>query len=380
MSPYRKRGEHTWTLTVPTGDRARPYARLSSGTRDRSTAEAMQAMLDLFGERGKRWLWIRDAILARRVRVPEVFDAYVSGQLDALQERLADVDLRPLHVAWEAALARMVRDGAMAAETVRKYRQQVLVLVGESGSIWRSGLSGPAVKQRLEAIGGSGTNRRRHAAAWTSFFEYCAEHGALEGNPLRLIKLPKSNRTRLRYAEWAHVRRLLHAMPAGLHQALAAVRHGAGLEMQAALRMTRADVDLATRVVWAHGDKTADRDRQAIVLDDECWALFAAYVRAGGFLPDARLFPVSEAVHRKVHRGACEQLVAEGVPLREGYTLHAARHSFAVEMRRRGHELKLISLNLGHANERLAQTLYGKFAPRADDLIQSARRVQGGAP
>lgn len=378
MTPYRRTGQRIWVVTLRTGNAAKPYDRLSTGTYDRATADRMEAMLELLGERGRRWLWIPQALITRRVDLPTVYDHYVAGTLDQLQERLADVDLREVHLAWEADLVRQVRDGTLAEETVRKYRQQTLVLVGLAAPIWKSALTPAAVKARLDAVPGSGTNRRRHAAAWTSFLAYCVERGALEANPLRAFRLPKSNRTRLRYAEWPHVVRLLHAMPPGLHQALAAVRHGAGLEMQAALRMTRKDVDLGQRVVWAHGSKTEHRDRQALVLDEACWELFAAYVKAGAFLPDAKLFPIGARAHAVAQAAAVAQLRAEGVDLREGYTLHAARHSFGVEMKRRGYEDKLIAANFGHANERLVQSLYGKYKATAGDLMASARRAQGG--
>lgn len=378
MTPYRRTNQKIWVVTLRTGNPAKPYDRLSTGTYDRATAERMEAMLELLGERGRRWLWIPQALITRRVDLPTVYDHYVAGTLEQLQEQLADVDLRDLHLEWETDLARQVRDGTLAEETVRKYRQQTLVLVGLAAPIWKSSLTPAAVKTKLDAVQGSGTNRRRHAAAWTSFLEYCVERGALETNPLRAFRLPKSNRTKLRYAEWAHVVRLLHAMPAGLHQALAAVRHGAGLEMQAALRMTRKDVLLADRVVWAHGSKTEHRDRQAIVLDDQCWELFSAYVKAGAFLPDAKLFPIGARAHAVAQAAAVAQLRAEGVDIREGYTLHAARHSFGVEMKRRGYEDKLIAANFGHANERLVQSLYGKYKATAGDLIASAQRAQGG--
>lgn len=377
MSPYRKPGELTWYLTLPTGDKARPYLRPTSMTRDEATAKAMQAMLDLFGARGRRWLWIRDAIIARRVSVPQVYDAYLTDTLDVLQAQLTDRDLRPELAGWEQGLVRALRDGTLAAETVRKYRAQVAVLTGE-GPWWKSTVTAPALKALLDGLPGSGTNRRRHAAAWTSLLDHCVEAGALEANPLRTLKLPKSNRTRERHAEWAHVERLLHALPAGVHRALAALRHGGGFEMQAALRTTRRDiVDVQQHVVWAHGAKTDSRDRQAVVLDDGCWEIFWEYVRAGGFLPDAPLFPVSARAHARAQAAAAETLRAEGVPIREDYTLHAARHSFAVEMVRRGYELKLISQILGHGSERTAQLIYAKYRPRTEDLVRSAERTRG---
>lgn len=376
MTPYRKRDQKTWTLTLATGDPARPWVRLSSGTRDRGIADQMQKMLDLLGERGRRMLWVRAALVARQVRVGAVYDAYLSGSLDALRAQLEDVDLAEALDGWIAGLRARVDDGTFAEETLRKYVAQVRTLVG--AGLRRTAVTGPGLRARLDALPGSGTNRRRHAAAWQSFLDHCVETGLLPANPLRSLRLPKSNRAQERWAEWAHVVRLLHALPEGPHRALAALRHGAGLEMQAALRMRRRDVDLETRVVWAHGSKTAHRDRQAIVLDEVCWELFAGYVRAGGFLPDAPLFAVAHRQHADVQEAACATLRAEGVAIRAGYTLHASRHSFAVEMLRRGHEPKLVSANLGHGSEALLLRLYGKYRPRAEDLVRAAKRARGG--
>jgi site-specific recombinase XerC len=377
MSPYRKQGERTWYLTLATGDAARPWYRMSSGTRDRATAEQMQKMLDLLGVRGRRELWVRDALVARRVHVGTVYDAYVSGTLEALKAQLADVDLAPALDPWVATLRARVTDGTFAEESFRKYVAQVRALVG--AALFRTAVTGPALKARLDALPGSGTSRRRHAAAWMSFLDYCVETGLLIANPLRAVKLPKENRTRERYAEWPHVLRLLHALPEGVHRALAAIRHGAGLEMQAALAMRRRDVDLETRVVWAHGRKTSHRDRQAIVLDDACWGIFAAYVRSAGLMPEAEIFPVTHKEHERAQRAAAAVVRTDGVPLRAGYTLHDARHSFAVEMVRRGHEAKLLSANLGHANEALLIKRYGKHRPRAEDLVRAAKRAGGAS-
>ncbi len=377
MTPYRRKDSKTWTLTLRTGDAAKPFMRVTSGTRDRATADQMQKMLDLLGERGKRLLWVRDAILAQRVSVARVYDAYLLGRMDALQAELEDVDLATAFPGWVAGLEARVADGTFAAESLRKYRAQVLVFVG--AQLLRSSLTTAALKARLDAIPGSGTNRRRHAAAWIHFLDHCVDVGVLVVNPMRQMRLPKSNKTRERYAEWPHVVRLVHTMPAGAHRAMAAIRHGAGLEMQAVLPMRRRDVDLQSRIVWAHGKKNSYRDRQAIVLDDGCWDVFAAYVREGGFLPDALLFDgVSHGAHDAAQRQACAELRAAGVEIREGYTLHAARHSFGVEMSRRGHEMKVISSNFGHGNESQAIKLYAKYRPRAEDLVRAAKRARGG--
>jgi integrase len=384
MTPYRKKGKKTWYLTLATGavDEAgkAEYVRPTSGTRDRATADEMQAMLNLIGKRGKRWFWLRDAIVAKRVDVPVAYDHYVSGTLDALQAQLADLDLRPFVKAWEGHLDAAVADGTMAAETVRKYKAEVVVLFGSEDPVWRSTVTAKFLKAKLAAVPGSGTNRRRHAAAWSSCLDYCVEHEAIESNPLRGMKLPKSNKAKERYLDWPLAVRLIHAMPEGAHRALSALRHGAGLEMVAALRMTRRDVvDPTNRVVWAHGSKNDHRDRQALVLDEDCWSIFWRYVQGGGFLPDAKLFPFSSRVHGDMQNDVAKALREEEVAIRDPYPLHASRSTFAVEMKRRGYEDKLIATNLGHANERLVQTVYGKFAPRTEDLIRSAKRAAATA-
>jgi site-specific recombinase XerC len=381
MMPYRTQGGRTYMLTLTTDDEAQPYVRRSSGTRDRATADQMQAMLDLMGSRGRRQFWIRDAVRAKRVTVATVYDHYIGGTLDALQATLADVDLRPMVTSWTAQLDQQLKDGTLAAETVRKYKEQVEVLVGEAEPVWKSTVTAKALKAALEKVPGSGTNRRRHAAAWTSLFDHCVEKGELEVNPLRAMKLPKSNKHREKWAEWTHAMRLVHAMPAGQQRALAAIRHGTGMELAAAMAMHRRDiVDVTERMVWAHGKKNTHRDRQVICLDAECWGIFWDYVSTGGFLPDAKLFPAAHITIRRAHKAALEKLDEDKVPIRTPYPLHASRSTFAVEMLKRGHDPKLIAQQgLGHANERLLLTLYGKYRPMQADIIARAKRVQGGA-
>ncbi|MHB1297329.1 MAG: tyrosine-type recombinase/integrase [Gemmatimonadaceae bacterium] len=382
MTPYQKKDQKTWTITVATGDRdpKKAFIRLTSATRDWDTAIAMERMLETIGARGKRWNWVTEAIVARRVTLPTVYDHYVSGTLDTLQELLADRDLRPLVDSWLAELDAAVADGTMSAETVRKYRAQALVLVGEKGPVWRSALTAPAVKEKLAAVGGSGTNRRRHAAAWKSVLAHQVEYGALEVNPIKLLTLPKSNRSRERWLPWPTVRRILNATPAGEHRAITALRHS-GFEMQAIEALHRRDVeDMKNRIIWAHGRKNTSRDRQVIILDDEMWAVIAAYLKDGAFTPDAKLFTVTKRAHADVMVEVYAQLAEkEDLVIPAWYTLHASRHSFAVEMIKRGHELKLISAIEGHADERLLQQLYGKYQPKAEDLIRSARRRKATA-
>jgi site-specific recombinase XerC len=200
------------------------------------------------------------------------------------------------------------------------------------------------------------------------------EAGLLERNPMREIALPPSNPSKVPHLAYPVVLELLELIPEGVHRALSAFRHGAGVEMQAALAAHRRDiVDVDERIVWAHGSKNSHRDRQVRVEQAE-WATFHRYVRSGGFLPDARLFPVTIKEHRKVESDALDALRAKGVNVPAGYTLHACRHSYAVEMMRQGRDPVLIANNLGHANTTLVLSLYGKFRPTVTDIVRAARR------
>lgn len=373
MTPYRKADGQTWYLCLTRPDGT--YYRPTSGTRDRATADAMQAMLDLFGQRGRRYGWLIAAMLApTRLAVATVYDHYVADTLDALRATLEDVDLAAAIDAWCTRIEK-----ERAAETARKYIEQVTWLFPHDDDeqrkpVMRSMVTRAWLKAKLAAVKGSNTNRRRYGTAWSLALDDVVEAGLLERNPMRELTLPESNPSTVPHLNWPEVAQLLELIPAGAHRALSALRHGAGVEMQAALATKKRDiVDAAARIVWAHGSKNDHRDRQVIV-EPEQWTVFYRYVRAGRFLPDARLFPVTIKEHRSVEKDALAALGKTGAEIPKGYTLHACRHSYAVEMFRQGRDPVMVANNLGHANTALALTLYGKFRPTVTDIKRAAAR------
>jgi len=87
---------------------------------------------------------------------------------------------------------------------------------------------------------------------------------------------------------------------------------------------------------------------------------------AKGKLPDAPLFDgVDYWDTIASHRSALKAL---GLP--KDYTLHDARHGFAVRWIRAGIDPNLIAANLGHKNAMLVLKVYGKHRPRALDLAR----------
>lgn len=159
--------------------------------------------------------------------------------------------------------------------------------------------------------------------------------------------------------------RLVDAQPAPF-RALAALREGAGVEISAALKMRRRDVNDDEHTVHVHGSKNAWRDRVALV-DDWAWPFVAGAAKAK--LPDSLIFvdelgaaPTRDSAMRS-HRRALKAL---GLDSR--YTLHDSRHSFAVRWMREGLDPQLIANNLGHKDATMVLRIYGKYRPTAADF------------
>jgi site-specific recombinase XerC len=382
MTPYRKQGKRNWLITVTTRDGQ--YVRRTTSTRDKQTAVAIERAIDTLGARGKRDWELIDAVVANRLLPAVLYDHYLRGTLDSLRARLADVDLSVGLPRWAERITR-----ELAAETSRKYIQEVQKLFplaeDEDGQLletyapaWRSTVTPAWLKAQLADIAGSNTNRRRYAAAWISALDDLKEQGLLDTNPMRDVSLPPSNPAKELHIPWPDALQLIDLMPAGMHRALCALRHGAGVEMQAALRTRRRDiVSVEDRVVWAHGAKNDHRDRQVILAAD-CWGVFWDYVKRAGLLPDALLFPVRTRDHQDAQDAALYVLRLKGATyLPAKYTLHSCRHTYAVHGMEEGWDPVLIANNEGHANTSMVLTKYGKYRPTIKQLVRADQRAGG---
>jgi Site-specific recombinase XerC len=264
----------------------------------------MQDMLTALSRRGSRQWWVIDAIVEKRVSVARVYDFYPE-QLEALRDELQDEDLAAAVDAWEDHLDERIAGGALAESTAAHYRRQVAWLFPKDEGnvrrpVWRSTLTKKWLAEKLAAVPGSGTSKRRHAAAWSSCFTYLRDHGHLERSPIDDLAIPKNNKSKSPHiARLDDVIRFVNTVEPGPQRAAAAFREGAGVELQAMLNTRRRDiVDEAHRVIWAHGEKNDARDRQVIV-DAWAFAIIMDYVKGAGLHQDALLFPgVTERNHR----------------------------------------------------------------------------------
>lgn len=354
MSFLRGRTHWTW-LRLRDGTRVRR----SLETRDRGVAREMERMLDIL--QGRRdWQLIEAAALGPS-SIGELFDHWRQSEdgLSQLRAKLGDVDLAQYVEPWARWAQRRANQ-----RTVSDYRKQLRALAPEGAPFPRSTFTRRQVSDALAALECSGSTARRYLAAWSSFASYLLEQEVIESNPMRSVKAPRENSPREVWLPLDEVMRLVDAQPEPF-RALAALREGAGVEISAALRVRRRDVDLRRAIVQVSGTKNQWRSRPVLV--DE-WAMrrIAEYVNAGRFMPDAQLFAgISQRRAWGIQKKALRALQLE-----PGYRLHDARHSYAVRQMKAGADPQHVANNLGHKDTVMLWRVYGKYRPTAYDLAR----------
>ena len=352
-----KHGKRFWAwIALPSIGRKR----VPLGTDDRGVAREIEAMLRRLAGR-REWALI-ESVVSGASSVGVLYDHWQQGEegIAAFRRKLSDVDLNTFVEGWQSWVTRRARPG-----TAIKYLSQLRALVPEGEQYPRSGLSRRVINEALAALSTTGSTARRYHAAWSSFAKYLVEIEVLDSNPLRSITPPRNNPARSLYLPLVEVQRLVDAQ-AEPYRALAALREGAGVEITPALSVRRRDLDEKTKSVHVHGTKNAWRDRPVFV---ETWAWPYIEAAAKGKLPDAFLFveetgrvanyPAARASHR---------VAVKALGLNAGYTMHDARHSFAVRCMKAGIDPQLIAGNLGHQDATMVLRIYGKYRPTSWDF------------
>lgn len=356
MSTVYLRGK-TYFAGVPT--RSGRWVKRSTGTRDKSLANAMSRMLDDLGPRGKRAWYFLDAIALNQLTVAELFDAYALGQLDSLREQLQDVDLEPHVDAWLKAIASNV-----APDTAAHYKLYVASLIEGDRCFPRSALTHERLVHWLASREVGRSTKRKYHAALSGFCEYLKDIGILQRNPVRDVKAPRPAPARMRYLDVSDVQRLIGAQP-HTYSVLSALLHGTGMEVSVALGLKRRDVDESRREVRAKGTKTRARDRIAKIAE---WAWPKVEKHIALLTPNATLFPgINRWTASDKHREACKALEIED------YQLKDARHTYAVRAIRAGAPFEVVAQQLGHTDTTMVVRVYGRFKPTEQEMTEWER-------
>jgi integrase len=349
--------ERTYFVGVPT--RTGKWVKRSTGTRDKTLANAMSRMLDDLGPKGRRDWQFLDAIALNQLSVARLFDAYAVGQLDLLREELQDVDLEPKVEAWLRAIASNV-----APDTGSHYGLYVRSLIPSGKRFPRSALSHERLVQWLAARPVGRSTKRKYHAAVSGFCEYLKGIGVIQRNPMREVKAPSPAPPRMRYLDMPDVLRLIGAQQPP-YSVLSALLHGTGMEVSVALALKRRDIDSVRREIRAKGTKTRTRDRTAKVAE-WAWQMIERHVAL--LTPNAPLFPgINRWTASDKHREACLALEIED------YQLKDSRHTYAVRAIRAGAPFEVVARQLGHADISMAVKVYGRFKPSEQEMSEWER-------
>lgn len=363
MSAFKRGGRAAYTVKIFDA-RTGLWVNRGIRTRDSVTAKRMQEMLDDIGGYGKRLHSIEEALIARTISVPRLYDIYLEERrdLERVKLRLQDVDLEPYVKHWLKAPGGRVKPGS---DTAQHYEHHVRKFIKKGEPFPLSRFTSERIQQHIEELVSSGSTKRKAAAAISSFGRWLFRRNVLRTKPMRDVELPAAGKPRDAWLETADAIRLADAQH-GQYRNFAALLAGSGIEVSVALALTPRDVDRTRREVRAAGTKTHARDRVVRVAD---WAWLYLEELLHDKHPDARIF--DEIPDRwyaaDVHREAAAALVKKGFKIFAGYTMRDHRHTWAVRAVKSGMPIELVARQLGHANGILALKVYGRYVPRSDE-------------
>lgn len=362
MNPYVPTGRHVARIKVEV--RPGVWKAKSTGTYDKTLAKRMHAMVRALGRRGVRAYDVLGRLDADtdRLALYDLYTAYeaVRGDVTALRAALADVPLASWHGAFLAHVT-----ATTSADTAKHYAVYLAALEA-AGVTHKRDLTVPRLSAWLDGLGKSAGTRRKYAAGVSAFCAWLVRKGELPANPMRDVKKPSAAQPRMSYLETADAMRLADAQPEPF-RTLSALLAGTGLDLSAALTLTRRAVDLEAWTITLRRPKTGQPQR--VLVAEWCRPYVARAVQ--GLLPDAPLFPgVDRWAAGKVHRVVCKALGLEG------YWLRDARHTWAVRWARVNGSPAQAAEQLGHADGGvLFLSVYGRFRPTLGERVETEARA-----
>lgn len=352
---FQVKVSHSFKLRVV--DQHGAAATLGTSTPDKATAEAMESMVESFHRR-RRWD-VLNALVAKRVSLPVVYDAHESGTLDDLVRELAAANLDPLVTEWK-------EQGANP-----KYVTQVRKLIPEGAPFPASRLTRKAVSLFLAGLTVQGPTKNRYRTALSQFARWLVEREVIETNVVRDVAGQSENDPRTVWYEWSDAKKLVNKLEEP-YRSLEALMAGTGMEWQAIANLKRRDIDLKRRTVRAHGFKNKHRNRMVRITEDWTLPIISRHVRSVTSL-DGPLFTVTNDAALDRHQAAVQALGLEAS------TLHDWRHTYAVNNLQRGMKPQVVKRQLGHAkNSTMVERIYGVWIvdERDYELLPAMRVVK----
>ncbi len=337
---------HVFKLRV--ADNAGHSGTFSTGTTDEGVAQDVERMVQGFRAQ-RKWAYLT-AIATKQAKLPAVYDAFVSGTIEEFMGDIlataADVDLQPFVAEW-------------AKKANAKYVRQVRRLIGEGERFSVSRFRRKVVSKFLADLKCSGPTKNRYRAALSVLAKWLIENEVIDGNPVRDVAMQKEHDPRMVWMTWKDAQRVAEAAREPYRQ-LFYVMAATGIELGAALTLTREDVDVKAKTIHAHGTKKKWRNR-VVRYEDFAADYIAFLVRGVGAM---KLFPGMRGDDALDEFKAAQAIVGLS-----GHRLHDLRHTYAVNALKKGYKDVVVAHQLGHKDSTEVKKVYGRFIPDASDYV-----------
>ena len=187
--------------------------------------------------------------------------------------------------------------------------------------------------------------------------KFLVESGAMDSNPVAVIRMPKKDAAKRPIVTDADVSALL-AIPdryrdkkkSALHKAVLATLVFGGLRAQEVCDIKVADIDVEAGIlVVAQGKGNKAR---TLYPADECWDILKVWLAEREKMGCKHDYLFAQAVHKRVAYEGLREIIAEArglAGLADELTAHTLRHNFACHLHKAGATIQEVQAALGHS-------------------------------
>ena len=184
------------------------------------------------------------------------------------------------------------------------------------------------------------TTLQRYMSTLSSFYHYLVAQGAVSSNPMGLVERPRIKDKELRYLKHSQVIRLLRSVEDVRDRLIIRTIYATGVRVSELCGIDIGDIDFEEQTIRIRGKGGKIR---TVFIDEETLAEIDEYIENR---IEGPLF-VGQQGHNISPR-TVQFLFRKYAPA--GITPHKIRHSYASELYRRSHNLRVVQENLGHAS------------------------------
>jgi site-specific recombinase XerD len=184
------------------------------------------------------------------------------------------------------------------------------------------------------------TTYNRILSSISSFYRFLIIQEVVNTNPVPRIDRPKVKEKELRYLKHSQVMRLLNIIHDPRDHLMIRLIYATGVRVSELCSIDIEDIDFDDQMIRVSGKGGKIR---TVFIDEETLELIADYIENRLTGP---LFPGQN--HNHLSSRTVQIMFKKYAP--PGITPHKIRHSYASELYRRSHNLRVVQENLGHAS------------------------------